>query len=78
MPKAALEERIAALEDSVRELQVAMRGRQSSADWLDKVIGSLKDEPAFEEGLADECEPARQALTSRLRIRRHRSTCREE
>jgi hypothetical protein len=52
MPKAAIEEKIAAIEDSVRELQAAIRGRQPSADWLDKVIGSMKDEPAFEEVLA--------------------------
>jgi hypothetical protein len=29
-----------------------MHARQSPADWLDRVIGSMKDEPAFDEVLA--------------------------
>jgi hypothetical protein len=29
-----------------------MRTRQPAADWLDRVIGSMKDEPAFDEVLA--------------------------
>lgn len=47
-----LEERLTAVEQAVRELQEAMRGRQVSPDWLDRVIGSMKDEPAFDEVLA--------------------------
>jgi len=52
MPEATLEQRMTALEEAVRELQEAMRARKPTADWLDRVIGSMKDEPAFEEVLA--------------------------
>ena len=52
MPEATLEQRMAALEEAVRELQEAMHARKPAADWLDLVIGSLKDEPAFDEVLA--------------------------
>ena len=52
MPGASLEQRMTALEEAVRELQEAMQGRKPSANWLDRVIGSMKDEPAFDEVLA--------------------------
>ena len=52
MPEATLEQRITVLEEAVRELQEAMRARKPAADWLDRVIGSMKDEPAFDEVLA--------------------------
>lgn len=52
MPNATLEQRMTAVETAVRELQEAMRHRQPVADWLDRVIGSMKDEPAFDEVLA--------------------------
>lgn len=52
MPRATLEKRMAALEDAVRELQEAMKSRHPSPDWLARVIGSMKDEPAFDEVLA--------------------------
>ncbi len=41
-----------ALEETVRALQEAMHARQPSPDWLERVIGSMKDEPAFDEVLA--------------------------
>jgi hypothetical protein len=41
-----------ALEETVRELQEAMKSRTPAPDWLDRVIGSMKDEPAFDEVLA--------------------------
>lgn len=34
------------------ELREATRVRAPASDWLDKVIGSLKNEPAFDEILA--------------------------
>jgi len=40
------------LEDAVRELQEVMKVRKLAPDWLDRVIGSMKDEPAFDEVLA--------------------------
>ncbi len=49
---ATLEERITVVENAVRELQEAMRNRQPSRDWLDRVIGSMKDQPGFDEVLA--------------------------
>ncbi len=52
MPEATLEQRVTALEKAVRELQEAMNARQPAPDWLDRVIGSMKDEPAFDDVLA--------------------------
>lgn len=52
MPNATLEQRMTAIEKTVRELQEAMNAHKPAADWLDHVIGSLKDEPAFDEVLA--------------------------
>ena len=52
MPEATLEQRMTALEDAMRELQEAMRARHPAPDWLDRVIGSMKDEPAFDEVVA--------------------------
>jgi hypothetical protein len=52
MPEATLEQRMTAVEKAVSELQEAMRARKPTADWLDRVIGSMKDEPAFDEVLA--------------------------
>jgi hypothetical protein len=52
MPEANLEDRMTALEEAVRDLQEAMQSRMPTADWLDRVIGSMKDEPAFDEVLS--------------------------
>ena len=52
MPATTLEQRMTALEEAVRELQEAMKARPPAIDWLDRVIGTMKDEPAFEEVLA--------------------------
>jgi hypothetical protein len=52
MPRATLEERMAALEDAMRELQESMKAHSPAPDWLDRLIGSMKDEPAFDEVLA--------------------------
>jgi hypothetical protein len=52
MPEATLEQRMTALEEAVSELQEAIQVRKPAPDWLDRVIGSMKDEPAFEEVLA--------------------------
>ena len=52
MPEATLEKRMTVLEEEVRELQAAMISCQPLPDWLDRVIGSMKDEPAFDEVLA--------------------------
>ena len=52
MPEATLDQRMKQIEDAVHELQEAMKSRRPAADWLDQVIGSMKDEPAFDEVLA--------------------------
>ena len=52
MPNATLEQRMTAMEEAVRELREAMNGRTPVPDWLDRVIGSMKDETAFDEVLA--------------------------
>ncbi len=52
MPEATLEQRMTAVENAIRELQEAMKSRHPAPDWLDRVIGSMKDIPAFDEVLA--------------------------
>jgi hypothetical protein len=52
MADAPLEQRVLDLEKAVRELQEALKSRKPASDWLDRVIGSMKDEPAFDEVLA--------------------------
>jgi hypothetical protein len=52
MSEAALEQRMTVLEQTVRQLQEMIEARRPSPDWLDGVIGSMKDEPAFDEVLA--------------------------
>jgi len=43
-----LERRLEAVESALRELQKFMPQRQPGANWLDRVIGSMKDEPDFD------------------------------
>ena len=52
MAEPTLEQRMTMLEAAVRELQDAVKAHKPTADWLDCVIGSMKDEPAFDEVLA--------------------------
>ena len=52
MSEISLQERMTALEQAVRVLQKGLRIRQPACDWLEGMIGSMKDEPAFEEVLA--------------------------
>jgi hypothetical protein len=52
MREATLEQRMTVLENAVSELREAMNARKPAPDWLDRVIGSMKDEPAFDEVLA--------------------------
>jgi hypothetical protein len=52
MSEATLEQRVGELENAVNELREAMKARKPASDWLDQVIGSMKDEPAFDEVLA--------------------------
>jgi hypothetical protein len=52
MPEATLDQRMTAMEEAVRELQALVKVRKPASDWLDRVIGSMKDEPAFDDVLA--------------------------
>jgi hypothetical protein len=44
----ALEQRLAAVEAAVRELQQRLASG-SPPNWLEQITGSFRDEPAFEE-----------------------------
>ena len=52
MSETSIEQRLAAVETAVRDLQRRLANAPSSPNWLNQVIGSLKDEPAFEEVIA--------------------------
>jgi hypothetical protein len=47
-----LEERLAAVETAVSEIQRRLATLPPAPDWLEQIIGSCKDEPAFEEVIA--------------------------
>ena len=52
MAEATLEQRVSDLEHAVRELREVMINRSPASDWLERLIGSMKNEPAFDEVLA--------------------------
>jgi hypothetical protein len=52
MSEVTLEKRMTVLEEAVRELREELTARKPAPDWLDRVIGSMKDEPAFDEVVA--------------------------
>jgi hypothetical protein len=49
---ATIEERLAAVEAAVAELQKDRLIQTPAADWREQVVGSFQDEPAFDEVLA--------------------------
>lgn len=49
--EALLEQRLTAVEQAVRDLQRLVAARVPAQDWLERVTGSMKDEPAFAEVL---------------------------
>ena len=49
---ATIEERLAAVEAAVAELREHRLIQPPAPDWLEQVVGSFQDEPAFEEVLA--------------------------
>ncbi|NET62228.1 MAG: hypothetical protein F6K47_40815 [Symploca sp. SIO2E6] len=51
IPNTSLEERLAAVEAMLAQLQKKIADLQP-ANWLQQITGSFKDEPAFEEVLA--------------------------
>jgi hypothetical protein len=50
-PNTSLEERLAAVEAAIVDLQKQVVASQPT-NWLQQITGSFKDEPAFEEVLA--------------------------
>jgi hypothetical protein len=49
---ATIEERLAAVEAAIAELRDHRLIHPPAPDWLEQMIGSFQDEPAFEEVLA--------------------------
>ena len=47
-----LAQRLAAVETAVSEIQRRLATLPPAPDWLEQIIGSCKDEPAFEEVIA--------------------------
>jgi hypothetical protein len=50
--EAQIEERLIAVETAIAELQQRLPPQPANPNWLEQVIGSFKDEPAFEEVIA--------------------------
>ena len=50
--QARVEERLTAVETAVSEIQRRLATLPPAPDWLEQIIGSCKDEPAFEEVIA--------------------------
>ena len=50
MAQATTEERLTAVEQELAELKHRLNGR-NGATWLDRIAGSMKDEPEFAEVL---------------------------
>lgn len=50
-PNTSLEERLAAVEAAISQLQQQVATSQPT-NWLQQITGSFKDEPAFEDVLA--------------------------
>ncbi len=51
MAHATVEERLAAVEAELAQLKHRLNGRTASSTWLDRIAGSMKDEPEFAEVL---------------------------
>jgi hypothetical protein len=51
LDEAILEQRLAALERAVANLDQRLAGTAASSNWLEKVTGSISDEAAFLEAL---------------------------
>ena len=47
-----IEERLTAVETAVSEIQRRLATLPPAPDWLEQIIGSCTDEPAFEEVIA--------------------------
>ena len=52
MTQTQLEQRLLAVETALREIQRRLATLPPAPDWLEQIIGSCKDDPAFEEVIA--------------------------
>ena len=52
MTQTQLEERLLEVETALAEIQRRLATLLPAPNWLDEIIGSFKDEPAFEEVIA--------------------------
>ena len=52
MTQTEIEERLLAVETALQEMQRRLATLAPRPHWLDEMIGSFKDEPAFEEVIA--------------------------
>ncbi len=52
MSDSNLEQRMVAVEQAVQELKLSVQERKPAPDWLARVIGSMQDEPDFEQVVA--------------------------
>lgn len=52
MSQTQLEARLLAVETALGEMQRRLAALTPTTHWLDEIIGSFKDEPAFEEVIA--------------------------
>jgi hypothetical protein len=52
MTSEQIEKRLTALESAVSELQRRLAALSPPANWVERISGSFKDEPAFDEVLA--------------------------
>ncbi len=48
----SIEQRLTAVEQAISELQWRLARLPTATNWVARIIGSFKDEPAFEEVLA--------------------------
>jgi len=49
LPQSTLEERVAHMEKDLAELRTELHRLRSGGGWIDKITGSFKDDPDFEE-----------------------------
>jgi hypothetical protein len=52
MTQTQLEERLLAVETALSEIQRRLATLPPAPNWLDEIIGSFKDKPAFDEVIA--------------------------
>jgi hypothetical protein len=52
MTQTELEARLVAVETALKEIQHRLATLPPAPNWLDAIIGSFKDEPAFDEVIA--------------------------